>query len=141
MSFEKVYTYPFCAWKMNRYHFFVQKRIELYIYQPLIGRKKGVKLPIFIQQIIYRWGYTTCGTDKKPFLFYIYHYPAFLFQYELGEILNFCLLGMLKSSNCTPGQKVDLIEALGLVFSTPQSVVDLFYNFDNDYHSSNLLDG
>eukprot|EP01083_Nonionella_stella_P082049 226419_1 len=75
--------------------------------------------------------------------FFVFLWSHFIFslKHELGEILNFCLLGMLKSSNCTPGQKVDLIEALGLVFSSPQSIVDLFYNFDNDYHSSNLLDG
>ena len=54
-------------------------------------------------------------------------------------ILNTSLMSMLESVHCTPGQKVDLIEGLSVVFKTPQSIVDLYYNFDNELNCPNLF--
>eukprot|EP00479_Gromia_sphaerica_P000871 TRINITY_DN11018_c0_g1_i1.p1 TRINITY_DN11018_c0_g1~~TRINITY_DN11018_c0_g1_i1.p1 ORF type:complete len:251 (-),score=39.76 TRINITY_DN11018_c0_g1_i1:282-1034(-) len=75
----------------------------------------------------------------KFFGFLWAHYLVTL-KCELGTMLSISLLGMLQSAHCTPQQKVDLIEGLSLIFKTPQSIVDLFYNFDNDLNLPNLYE-
>eukprot|EP00474_Spongospora_subterranea_P004651 CRZ05109.1 hypothetical protein [Spongospora subterranea] len=62
-----------------------------------------------------------------------------LLKTELGIIMDAVLLGMIQSGHCWPEQKIDLIEAIAQLFPTPSSLVDLFYNYDNDIQRRNLF--
>ena len=51
---------------------------------------------------------------------------------ELGAWLTLVLLECLDSPNCSAQQKIDIVEALELIFNSAQKLVTLFYNYDND---------
>uniref|UniRef100_A0A6A7G2U5 Brefeldin A-inhibited guanine nucleotide-exchange protein n=1 Tax=Hirondellea gigas TaxID=1518452 RepID=A0A6A7G2U5_9CRUS len=74
------------------------------------------------------------------FFGFLWNHFVFTLKSDLGSLLDICLLGMLKSNHCTPGQKIDVIEGLSLVFKTPQSIANLYYNFDNDIDASNVFE-
>lgn len=64
-----------------------------------------------------------------------------LLKTELGVIMDAVLLGMIQSPNCWPEQKIDLIEAIASIFSSAESQIELFYNYDNDILRRNLFGG
>ena len=74
----------------------------------------------------------------KVFMTLWTHYRDLL-KGELGVILDAVLLNMLESKHCWPEQKIDLIESLSHLFETPVSLVELFYNYDNEIKKRNLF--
>jgi Sec7 domain/Mon2/Sec7/BIG1-like, HUS domain/FYVE zinc finger len=56
-----------------------------------------------------------------------------LLMMELRVFLDYIFLGLLQMPLCSSDQKRDIIDALIRMFSDPDSVIYLFYNYDNDH--------
>lgn len=50
---------------------------------------------------------------------------------ELGAWLNLVLLETLDNKNSSVLQKLDIIEALEIIFTSAHKLISLFYNYDN----------
>lgn len=71
---------------------------------------------------------------------YLWRYYRNIAKIELGEMINTLLLGMVQLKSCSPEQKIDLLEGICLLFQRPESIVDLYFNYDLLYPSCTVFE-
>jgi len=62
----------------------------------------------------------------------LYRFYRFNMKTEIGVVIQYLLLSILRSESCTTSQRIDVLQALSLIFSiSPSEPISMFINFDN----------
>lgn len=59
---------------------------------------------------------------------------------ELGVMMDHVFIGLLQSTHCTTEQKRDIVDTFIKILHDPATVINVFYNYDNDAKSWNIFE-